>query len=50
MTISGKSESAALLVDREGKQFHVSTGQRATFNSDCLMYVSGRLAILNCYL
>lgn len=40
MTISGKSESAALLVDREGKQFHVSVKQRATSNSPTAYYRS----------
>lgn len=50
MSISGKSENAGLFFDWQGKQFCLSTGQRAISNIDSLLWVSGGLAILNCYL
>lgn len=50
MSISSKSESAGLFFDWQGKQFCLSTGQRALSNIDSLLWVSGGLAILNCYL
>jgi hypothetical protein len=40
MAISGKNTSAALFFGREGKQFHVSTGQRATYKSLITSYTS----------
>lgn len=40
MEISGKSQNAALLFDREANQVHVSTGQRETSNSLTTYYKS----------
>jgi hypothetical protein len=40
MAIPGKNSSAALFSGREGKEFHISTGQRATYKSLITSYIS----------